>query len=857
VQEATTTANAIYNYATGAGTNKWAYQIDSNDAPEVSENSVTVLTAAQYTAIGASDDSRFTSNDAGGIFESGDYMSVRGTLYLNQVPSSLQQITLSWEGYVSRAGNVNLYARNQVAGTWTQVASAAAGTSGDSTISGTLSGVTWANYVTGANNQFIFLVQYMVVDGAFQTTTITTDYLGVNVQYNVLDIDHRWQFDMGSNPTFYIDASNPVGSDSTFKMQWSSNGGAAWNDFTTNIQYAAGELNVLKSSTIPLATYVDTFLVRAITINPGAVADTFSIDRMWATGQFNNNPENVRATVDISNWQPGEYQLYVYGWDKTPQYNRTSTAYATLIITDDLPPEIYNFLVNGAKHRTMNLTAATITLTGTVDDTLTGNSDIKWGAYAHQNKNYSIGEYMTNITALDSPVESFTKIVNISGWRAINNTLFMYGGDAVGMNNETSKENVTVNIIDNVAPATTPWSIKLNGGSECWVDPMVTTSVTITAIIDDALHGFSNIIAAKWAVGPANLTGIGMLPVGGSWNNYTKQVTGTINFATWLPGTYYIYVYGTDSKGNAQTVITSYAILYLDNNGPAIEGPWAGVPAQIVANPPTRYNPYIWVTATSFGIVAYGDDRARGRSVVVCAEYFVDTVGANGTGIAMANVGFRFDSPYEGAKATIACSGWVPGEFHTYYIHFKDAMGEWGDMGSVLVMKKGNDFILPIHLGWNLISLPLVTSSSNIRDILMGISWDRAYIYDPQNPNPWLSHGSARPTEINDFAAVDITMGIWVNVTSAAVNHVDISGGTPGITQITLHAGWNLVGYPSITNRLASVALAGTGADRIAIFDGASPTFMQDITDISTITMTAGNGYWVHVPADTIWTINP
>jgi hypothetical protein len=665
-------------------------------------------------------------------------------------------------------------------------------------------------------------------------------------------IDHRWQFDMGSNPTFYVEASNPTGSDSTFKFQWSSNGGTSWKDFTTNIQFTAGETNVLKSSTIALVAYCDNFLVRVITLSSGASADTFSVDRMWATGQFNNNPENVRATVDISNWQPGEYQLYVYGWDKTPQYNRTSRAYATLIITDDLPPEIHNFLVNGAKHRTMSLTDATITLTGTVDDTLTGNSDIEWGAYAHENMNYSTGEYMTPNNALDSPVESFTDIVNISGWHAINNTLFMYGGDAVGMNNETSQENVTVNIIDNVAPATNAWSIKLNGASECWVDPLVTTSVTITAIISDALRGYSNITAAQFTVGPANWTGNWLLPVGGSWNNYTKQVTGTIDFATWLPGTYYIYVYGTDSWGNAQTVITSYAILYLDNNGPAIEGPWAG---PTVAG--ATLNPYVWTTGTSFSIKAYGDDRARGRSNVVCAEYFVDTIGANGTGISMANVGFRFDSPYEGAKATIACSGWAPGEFHVYYVHFKDAMGEWGDMGSVLVMKKGNDFILPIQLGWNLISLPLVTASGNLRDILTGISWDRAYIYDPQNPNPWLSHGSARPAEINDFTAVDISMGIWVNVTSIAVNHIDISGGTPGITQITLHAGWNLVGYPSMTNRLASNALAGTGADRIAIFNATYPSLMQDITDLSTVTMVAGNGYWVHVTSDTLWTINP
>ena len=351
-----------------------------------------------------------------------------------------------------------------------------------------------------------------------------------------------------------------------------------------------------------------------------------------------------------------------------------------------------------------------------------------------------------------------------------------------------------------------------------------------------------------------------MTPVLGGWDNYTKEVTGIIDISGWIPGTYYIYVYGGDSCGNNRTDVATYAILYLDNKGPAIEGPWAESTLSRAMNPIYRKNPYVFTSATSFVIMGYGDDRLRGRSIVIGAEYFIDeNIGANGTGFVMKNVGFRFDSPYEGAYATILCSNWTAGEFHVYHIHFQDAMGEWGDWGTVLVMKQGPEFRIPIHVGWNLISLPLITASSDIEDILSDISWDRAFIYDSSEPNPWLSNRLGGPAELNDFTAVTTSVGIWVHVTAIGDGNLDISGGLPGTVQINLYAGWNLVGYPSMTNRTASVALAGTGADMIAIFDIASPSFMQDImaADLSTVIMAPGMGYWIHVPFDTVWTVNP
>ncbi len=49
-------------------------------------------------------------------------------------------------------------------------------------------------------------------------------------------------------------------------------------------------------------------------------------------------------------------------------------------------------------------------------------------------------------------------------------------------------------------------------------------------------------------------------------------------------------------------------------------------------------------------------------------------------------------------------------------------------------------------------------------------------------------------------------------------------------------------------------ALWGTGADRVEVFNDLAPYRISEVSP--TYIMRPGEGYWVHVPADTIWIIN-
>jgi hypothetical protein len=95
-------------------------------------------------------------------------------------------------------------------------------------------------------------------------------------------------------------------------------------------------------------------------------------------------------------------------------------------------------------------------------------------------------------------------------------------------------------------------------------------------------------------------------------------------------------------------------------------------------------------------------------------------------------------------------------------------------------------------------------------------------------------------------------MAFWVSV---YINSgITVAGSVPTSTEIPLKTGWNLVGYPSFTERNVSDALSGIPYDRIEGYD---------ILSIQRIRLLSGNdnmkpthGYWIRVSSDATWTID-
>jgi hypothetical protein len=88
--------------------------------------------------------------------------------------------------------------------------------------------------------------------------------------------------------------------------------------------------------------------------------------------------------------------------------------------------------------------------------------------------------------------------------------------------------------------------------------------------------------------------------------------------------------------------------------------------------------------ASSVTLTATVNDSTTGNSNIAAAEYFIDTLGANGAGTPMSAADGSFSSPVEDVTASVNMSTQPPGD-HTLYVHGRDAAGNWGAAGSVVV----------------------------------------------------------------------------------------------------------------------------------------------------------------------------
>ena len=166
-------------------------------------------------------------------------------------------------------------------------------------------------------------------------------------------------------------------------------------------------------------------------------------------GAFDEPVEDVNATVPIPA-SPGIYNYYVYAWDNIPTYN-DSAPHATLTIVDDLPPEISNVRVDG--HASVTVTPGTeVTLTATIDDTGTGDSDIGAANYTIGMMDWPGTSMNPSDDSFDSAQEDVNMSIDTSGWSDGSHQVCVYASDSDQGHNTTSVECAEI-VIDGTPPS--------------------------------------------------------------------------------------------------------------------------------------------------------------------------------------------------------------------------------------------------------------------------------------------------------------------------------------------------------------------------------------------------------------------
>jgi parallel beta-helix repeat protein len=162
--------------------------------------------------------------------------------------------------------------------------------------------------------------------------------------------------------------------------------------------------------------------------------------------------------------------------------------------------------------------------------------------------------------------------------------------------------------------------------------------------------------------------------------------------------------------------------------------------------------------------------------------------------------------------------------------------------------------------GWNLISIPFIQSDTGVGQVLSSLidSYDSIQWFNSSKTfDPWSHNHKNKPNILNDFKEIKHSIGFWIFINDSNGTLYEYPGAPPTSNQtIQLHTGWNMVGYPSLTNHNRTIGLNnlefGTDIDAIQWFDTATKTWHFMGPDDSFV---PGRGCWVHSKVNTTWEV--
>jgi parallel beta-helix repeat protein len=156
--------------------------------------------------------------------------------------------------------------------------------------------------------------------------------------------------------------------------------------------------------------------------------------------------------------------------------------------------------------------------------------------------------------------------------------------------------------------------------------------------------------------------------------------------------------------------------------------------------------------------------------------------------------------------------------------------------------------------GWNMVSVPLVQSNTLREEVLQTLGTNYATVqgYHAGKSRPWLHWHRWKPNYFNDVIEIDNKRGYYIDMIVA--DHLVTVGKVSPVDQISLKSGWNLVGYPCLTDKLRDDALSSISGkyNMVERFDTNKD---KEVRLGPGDYMQPGLGYWIHATQNCIWTI--
>jgi hypothetical protein len=391
------------------------------------------------------------------------------------------------------------------------------------------------------------------------------------------------------------------------------------------------------------------------------------------------------------------------------------------------------------------------------------------------------------------------------------------------------------------------WADLLVSGSDIQFDPPSPVEEGTNVFINATIHNYGNStqdIEVKFYNGNPDANGdlipdtaaqeIGNATVDIGRYSYTNA---SINWTPPSTGIYNIYVWADpdnlEPEYNESNNLAFNSLEVIITSPPS---PPKGLSARLSSSAPSDVE-LEWNASPDDGI---GEDDVAGYTV------YKSTTGVNGT--------------YEFAA-------WIPATDSPSYSWIDAGSGDedWDDYFYVVRANDTYDneeqnnnkvgkVVNYLPEGWNLISIPLTQENTSRESALQTIEGNYSSIfgYHAGKSRPWLNWHRDKPNEFNDVIEINHEEGYYIDMINP--DHLVILGKVPSNIQIQLKTGWNLVGYPNLTNVTVDDALSSISGLYTKVCFYNTTTDRDEVLGPNNL-MHPGYGYWIHVTEDCVWEV--
>jgi parallel beta-helix repeat protein len=177
------------------------------------------------------------------------------------------------------------------------------------------------------------------------------------------------------------------------------------------------------------------------------------------------------------------------------------------------------------------------------------------------------------------------------------------------------------------------------------------------------------------------------------------------------------------------------------------------------------------------------------------------------------------------------------------FFYFVCSTNGTGDACSV---DQGGKFVKPLDKGWNLLSIPLIQSDSSVSRVLQTVKFDSVRFFDSFDKyGLWKEYSTLKPYQSEVF--LNLSQGFWVSVHEPS--NLTVAGRVPLTTDIVLRSGWNLIGFPALSNLTVGTYLSSIPWARAEGFDALSPPYLLKELDTWHV-LRPGDAIWLDVSSD-------